>query len=102
MTTKTTKTKPTSKTDRRVAKLERELAHVRRQNRMLMFVRKEAFRSMIEFMYLPEEENSQLRRIWLLEYVKYVGYLYPLPVGWDKAHKELDIPEEDIQEQVAR
>ena len=98
----TNETKTTNETERRVAELEQELAHVRRQNRMLMFVRKEAFRSMIEFMYLPEEENSQLRRIWLLEYVKYVGYLYPLPVGWDKAHKELDIPEEDLVAHTAQ
>jgi hypothetical protein len=92
----------TNETDRRVAELERELAHVRRQNRMSAFVRKEAFRAMIEFMYLPEELNSQVRRIWLLEYVKYVGYLYPLPVGRDKAHKELDVPEGDLLEHTAR
>jgi hypothetical protein len=98
----TTKTKTTNKTDRRVAKLERELAHVRRQNRMLEFVRLQTFRAMFEFMHLPKDANEHLCRIHLLEYVKYLGHHYCLPPGWDEAHKELDIPEEDLVEHTAR
>jgi len=102
MTTKTTKTKPTSKTDRRVAKLEQELAHVRRQNRMLECVRRQTFRAMFEFMYLPKDADEHSCRLQLLDYVKYLGHHYYLPPDWDKAHKELNVPEEDIKEQAAR
>jgi hypothetical protein len=98
----TTKTKTTNKTDRRVAKLERELAHVRRQNRMLEFVRLQTFRAMFEFMHLPKDANEHLCRIHPLEYVKNPGHHNYLPPGWDKAHKESDTPEQDIQEPAAR
>jgi hypothetical protein len=98
----TNETKTTNETDRRVAELERELAHVRRQNRMLHCVRKETFRAMFEFMHLPKDADEHSCRLQLLDYVKYLGHHYYLPPDWDKAHKELHVPEEEIQEQVAR
>ena len=103
MTTKTTKRKPTSKTDRRVAKLEQELAHVRRQNRMLHCVRRETFRAMFEFMHMPEDADEHSYRLQLMDYVKYLGFHYYLPRDWDKEHRDLiDIPWDDRPDLTAR
>jgi hypothetical protein len=88
----TNETKTTNEADRRVAELEQELAHVRRQNRMLAFVRVETYRAMWEFMYLPKGANENLCRTRLLDYVKYLGHHYYLPHGWDK----VPVPGEDM------
>jgi hypothetical protein len=98
----TNETKTTNETDRRVAELERELAHVRRQNRMLECVRRQTFRAMFEFMHLPKAADEHSCRLQLLDYVKHLGHHYYLPPDWDKAHKELHVPEGDLLEHTAR
>jgi hypothetical protein len=99
----TNETKTTNETNRRVAELERELAHVRRQNRMLQCVRKETFRAMFEFMHLPENADEHSYRLQLLDYVKHLGFLYYLPRDWDKEHRDLvDIPQDDLPDRTAQ
>jgi hypothetical protein len=99
----TNETKTTNETDRRVAELERELAHVRRQNRMLHCVRKETFRAMFEFMHRPENADEHSYRLQLVDYVKHLGFLYYLPRDWDKEYRDLvDIPWDDRPDRTAQ
>ncbi len=57
---------------------------------------------MIGFMYLPKDADEHSCRLQLLDYVKHLGHYYYLPPDWDKAHRELKVGEEDIQEQAER
>jgi len=74
MTTKTTKTKPTSKTDRRVAKLKRELKNACKENVLHHWMYWEALHAASDMLHLPHDENWQGRAVALFSYIKHVGW----------------------------
>jgi hypothetical protein len=70
----TNETKTTNETDRRVAELERELKNARKESVLHHWMYWEAVHAAHQMSVLPHDDKHHLRCIFLLSYIKHVGW----------------------------